>query len=372
LNHEEPDRVPYDIGGTATTQIHPDVYAGVLRQLGWPPDANTRTNMAILTEMVTPGDVFLAHVDACCQKVGLKIPRTNEEGPGYVHQYLDEWGVLWARVDEFSEFADRGGPFQHQEPSEREFEQYPWPDTSDPFRYAGMKEEAQRIRRETDRAVMFEVPYGIVRECQRMRGFAGFLEDLLINPTFAETLMERVLDVVIDIAERALAEVGPYADVVMWMEDMGFQDRAYMRPTLYQKMIKPYHRRLVEAIAAKTDAKVMVHSDGSIRELLADFIDIGVQVINPVQISAKGMDPGELKREFGRDLCFWGAVDTQHVLPFASPAEVKAEVGRLIHELAPGGGYVIASCHNIQREVPPENVIAMIEGATEHGRYPIG
>ncbi len=371
LAHREPDRVPFDLGGTAATQIHPDVYAGVLNQMGWPPDTDAHSTIAILTQMVTPREEFLEHADACCQKVGLKIPKTNEQGPGYVKSYLDEWGVTWARLDELSEFADRGGPFQRSGPSIAELERYSWPDPSDPMRYAGLKEEAERIRRETDCAVMVELPYGVVRETQRMRGFAEFLEDLLVEPAYAEALMEKVIEVVTAIVGRALDEVGQYADVILWMEDMGFQDRAYMRPELYRKMVKPYHARLVEAIKAKTDAKVMVHSDGSIRELLGDFVEIGIDGINPVQVSAAGMDSAELKQEFGRDLFFWGAIDTQHVLPFGTPADVKAEVRRRIEDLAPGGGYVIASCHNVQKEVPPANVVAMIEAAAEYGEYPI-
>ena len=203
-----------------------------------------------------------------------------------------------------------------------------------------------------------------------MRGFAEFLEDLLINPVFAEALMEKVVEVVTEIARHVLNEV-PDADAYLWTEDMGFQDRAYMRPELYRKMVKPYHRRLVESIRQTPDTRVVVHSDGSIRELLPDFIEIGIDAINPVQVAAKGMDSAELKREFGRDLCFWGAIDTQHVLPFGSPAEVKAEVWKRIHDLAPGGGYIVSSSHNIQRDVPPENVIAMIEAVAEYGHYPL-
>jgi uroporphyrinogen decarboxylase len=370
LNHQEPDRVPFDIGGTAASSIHPDVYGGVLSLLGWPPEAEFTKHVTVLTEMVTPSEKFLDHVDACVRKVGPQIPRRDEEGPGYVQRYVDEWGVTWARADEVSEFADKGGPFQRHEPSEQELERYAWPDISDPSRYVGIREEVERVRRETDAAVVCEIPYGIVRECQRMRGFTEFLEDLLINQTYAEALMEKVVDVVTAIIDRTLDEV-PDPDVCLWAEDMGFQERAYMRPELYRRMVKPYHRRLVEAIQKRTDAKVMVHSDGSIRELLADLVDIGVQVINPVQVSAAGMDSAELKREFGADLSFWGAIDTQHVLPFASPDEVKHEVKVRIHDLATGGGYVAASGHNIQREVPPENVLAMIEAVHDYGEYPL-
>ncbi len=371
LNHQEPDRVPFDIGGTVATTIHPTVYAGVLEQLGWPPETEFTRHLTVLTEMVTPSEKFLQHVDACIRKLGPQIPRTNEQGPGYVQSYLDEWGVTWARLDQFSEFADKGGPFQHHEPSINDLEAYEWPDTSDPSRYAGMKEEAERVRRETDCALVCEIPYGIVREAQRMRGFAEFLEDLLVHPAYAEALMEKVVGVVTEIVDHTLTEV-PDADVYLWVEDMGFQDRAYMRPALYQKMVKPYHARLVEAIKSRTGSgKVMVHSDGSIRELLGDFVEIGVDGINPVQVSAAGMASDELKREFGRDLFFWGAIDTQHVLPFGTTEDVKAEVRKRIHDLGPDGGLVVASCHNIQKEVPPANVVAMIEAAAEYGEYPL-
>jgi uroporphyrinogen decarboxylase len=238
------------------------------------------------------------------------------------------------------------------------------------IRYAGLKEGAERIRRETDCALLFELPYGVVREAQRMRGFSEFLADLLINPTLAESLMEKVLAVVTAVAERALDRVGP-VDVVLWIEDLGFQDRAYMRPELYQRLVKPYHRQLVETIKKKTDAKILVHSDGSIREILADLIDIGVDAINPVQVSAKGMDSQELKRSFGRDLSFWGAIDTQHVLPFGTPEQVRDEVRTCIRDLAPGGGYVLGACQTIMREVPAENVLAMFDAAVKYGEYPI-
>ena len=237
-------------------------------------------------------------------------------------------------------------------------------------RYSGLKEGAERARSETDCALLLELPYGVVREAQRMRGFSEFLMDLVANPILAESLMEKVLAIVTAIAEKALDSAGP-VDVVLWYDDMGFQDRAYMRPELYRRLVKPYHRRLVETIKKRTAAKILMHSDGSIRDILGDLIEIGVDAINPVQVSAKGMGSQELKRNFGRDLSFWGAIDTQHVLPFGTPAEVRDEVRRRVRDLAPGGGYVLASCHNIQREVPAENVLAMFDAAAEYGEYPI-
>jgi len=156
-------------------------------------------------------------------------------------------------------------------------------------------------------------------------------------------------------------------DVVMFPEDMGTQDQLFMRPELYRRTIKPYHRRFVEAIKGKTRAKVLIHSDGAVYEAIGDFIEMGIEALNPVQVSAKGMgDTKKLKAEFGRDLCFWGAIDTHRVLPFGTPEEVAAEVRMRIDHLGPGGGYVVASVHTINAEVPPANVAAMLETARNY------
>jgi uroporphyrinogen decarboxylase len=135
-------------------------------------------------------------------------------------------------------------------------------------------------------------------------------------------------------------------------------------------MIKPKQRRLVNAIKKKTNAKLFYHSCGATRDLIPDLIDLGFDILNPVQVSAKGMDTGKLKQDFGRDITFWGGgVDTQHVLPFGKPQDVADEVKRRIDDLAPGGGFVFAAVHNIQALVPPENIVAMFDTALEYGKY---
>lgn len=184
--------------------------------------------------------------------------------------------------------------------------------------------------------------------------------------------MTKVVETISAIAEHALEQVGDEIDVFWFADDMGFQDRPYMRPQMYRELVKPYHAAFLERVRAKTDAVIMMHNDGAIHDLLADYIEIGVQALNPVQVSADGMgDTAALKAEFGNDLVFWGAIDTQHVLPFGSPQDVRDEVKRRIETLGPGGGYVLAPGHNIQSEVPPENVVAMFEAALEMGSYPI-
>jgi len=171
-------------------------------------------------------------------------------------------------------------------------------------------------------------------------------------------------------ADRVLAALGDSIDAVMVNDDLGTQAGPMLSPDLYRKMIKPHQRRLFAHIKPRTRAALVLHSCGSVRYAIPDLIEIGVDALNPVQVSAAGMDSAELKREFGRDITFWGGgCDTQRVLSRGSPAEVRDEVRRRIGDLAPGGGFVFCQVHNIQPEVPPANVVAMLEAAREFGGY---
>jgi uroporphyrinogen decarboxylase len=159
----------------------------------------------------------------------------------------------------------------------------------------------------------------------------------------------------------------------MVSDDLGTQNGLMMSPEIYRKLIKPAEKRVWEFIKTKTSAFLFLHSCGSVRKLIPDFIELGVDILNPVQISAKDMIPKELKREFGRDLTFWGGgCDTQKVLPFGTTEEVEEEVKRRISEFAPGGGFVFNPVHTIQPKVPAENIIRMFDTAKKHGTYPIG
>jgi uroporphyrinogen decarboxylase len=194
--------------------------------------------------------------------------------------------------------------------------------------------------------------------------------DLLAEPKLAQALMERLADNAVANLERYLPAVGEYIQVIQMGDDLGTQQGPQMSPALYRRMIRPHHQRIYQHVKAHSDLRVFLHSCGSIVALIPDLIEAGVDILNPVQISAAGMDPVKLKREFGRDLVFWGGgCDTQNVLPGASPAEVRDHVRRLLEVWMPGGGYVFSPVHNIQPDAPPENVVAMYEAALEFGRY---
>jgi uroporphyrinogen decarboxylase len=192
---------------------------------------------------------------------------------------------------------------------------------------------------------------------------------LITEPAFADRLMEAITDIYIESCNNYLEQVGPYIQVFTYWDDLAGQNGWIINPEMYRKVVKPKQKRLVEAIKKKTNAKLFYHSCGATRGLIPDLMEIGFDILNPVQVSAKGMNTRELKSEFGRDIVFWGGgIDTQHVLPFGKPQEVVDEVKRRIDDLAPGGGFVFAAVHNIQAFVPPENIIAAFDTALQYGK----
>jgi len=172
--------------------------------------------------------------------------------------------------------------------------------------------------------------------------------------------------------EALLAEAGEHVDVLVTGDDLGSQNAPLLSPAMYRKLIKPYHAELFSAIKARSKARIFYHSDGNVYPLLNDLIEVGIDLLNPVQVSARDMgDTARLKREFGGRLAFCGGIDSQWVLPHGTPADVRREVRRRIKDLAPGGGYILASVHCIQPDVPVENLCAMFEEAVVAGRYPL-
>jgi uroporphyrinogen decarboxylase len=202
------------------------------------------------------------------------------------------------------------------------------------------------------------------------RGFEQFYIDLAVNHEFVAYMLDRLVEFKCAFWQRALAEVGDLVEVVLEADDMAGQHSLLFSPETYRKIIKPRHEKLFSFIKQQAPIRLFFHSCGAIRPLIGDLIDTGIDILNPVQISAAGMDPKELEQEFGRDLVFWGGgVDTQGVLGTGTPQEVKEDVRRNIEALAPDGGFVFAAVHDIQANVPPENIMAMWEAWKAYGVY---
>jgi uroporphyrinogen decarboxylase len=358
LRHEETDRVPIDFGGGPATCIHPGAYAALREALGLGPQKAAEAPREE-GQVVVPAEDVLRRFDTDLR--GLRVAETRRRvSPD---SYLDDWGVTWERVSG-GPYINVSGPLQAlSDPPASAIDQVAWPYADPSAAVAGLRERAEAIRREDDVAIVLNLPNCTFATCQALRGFGEFLEDLLVNRPFAQALLERVTDAQVSLARAALDAVGDLIDVVSFMDDLGTQRGLMLSPRLYRDVVRPHHARFVAALRAGTPATVLMHNDGAIADVLGDLIDLGVQAINPVQTSATGMEPGRLKREFGAHLSFWGGIDTHHVMPNGTPAEVADEVRRRIGDLGRGGGYVLAAVHNLMPEVPPRNIIAMFDAA---------
>jgi uroporphyrinogen decarboxylase len=234
-----------------------------------------------------------------------------------------------------------------------------------------MREAARRVAEEEQRAVVVtQMTAGVTEIAAWTRGYEDFYADLAINHALVGKLMDKVNQVKAAYWGRALEEVGDYVDVMMLGDDFAGQDRLLMSPRTWRKLVKPRLKDLFDFMHARSSAKLFLHSCGAVREVIPDLIEIGLDILNPVQVSAAGMDSAELKREFGKDLVFWGGgVDTQRVLPYGTPEEVRTEVRRRLEDLSPGGGFVFNPVHNIQSDVPTQNLTTMWETLQAYGVY---
>jgi uroporphyrinogen decarboxylase len=361
LNCQPSDAVPFDIGGVKTTSLNVHAYNRLKDYLGI--DAPTefghyrsqRTHMAEAVSRRLGSDVRRVHVP-------YPSPLPSQVTGKRQH---DEWGAEWTQAADGPYFAS-GAPLASIETiAEAREHAWPAPEALQPVQ--ALAEAAGRLRQETECAICLDLPDGPVHTTQFLRGFEQWLIDSALNQPLFEYLLDAVTEIYVAMVGPLLAAVGDAVDLVLICDDIGSQGGPLISPAAYRKLVKPRHRRILQAIQAHSSAKILFHTCGSVRWVLPDLIEMGAAGLNPVQVSAKDMDPRQLKREFGDKLCFWGAIDTQHVLPFGTPDDVHQEVRRRIEELAEGGGYVIGSVHIIQPEVPPENIMAMAEAAQRYG-----
>ena len=243
-------------------------------------------------------------------------------------------------------------------------EEYPWPDPAKSMDLTGVREKARKLREEGKYLLVGDmIDTGIFEPCWYLRGFENFLVDLMTNRDFALRLMEGMYRYQLERYSLFLQEVGEYLDVIFVGDDLATAESVIMSPKVYREIVKPFHREYFANLKKLApQARLLYHSCGSIAPFVPDLMEVGVDILNPVQVSAQGMDTRMLKEKFGKDLCFWGAVDTTFVLPRGTTEEVRQEVRRRIEELGPGG-YVLCAVHDIQPDVPPENVVAMYEEA---------
>lgn len=366
LAHREPDRFPRDLAGTRYSSMHAVAYRAVRPLVGLPEREPVVVDLSQGLAHIDDDLLDLLGVDV--RGIGPRTPdawRREILSDGAYERFTDEWGVQRSRpVDGGLYFEATSAPLAG-EIDDADIAAFAWPDPVDPGRFRGLADDARRFAREEGRAVVCgSVCAGITEMLFRLRGYEDAYLDLAAEPERARAVMERILALKLAWWDRALDILGDDVDVVAEADDLGAQHALLFSPETYRTLVKPLHRELFAFLHARTKAKVFLHSCGAIRELLPDLIEIGVDILNPIQVSAAGMDTAALKRDFGADLVFWGgAVDSQGVLGRGTPGEVEAEARRRIGELSPGGGFVFASVHNIQANVPPENIAALWRAA---------
>jgi uroporphyrinogen decarboxylase len=367
LHHEQPDRPPIIIGTSNTTTIKMNAYRRLKAHLGfqaeeryiydWPELGSAELDELVLERLHADArgvlDRFPAHVYARNQARPLHTPFIDDWGSGSVEIEPGKW---YPGVYPLAEAA-----------SLEEIERYPWPDMDDPSRVAHVCQQAKRLADE-NRYAIIATPWLLfpLERAFAMQGMDRFLLNLALNEDFAAALLRKHAELCKRLMGHFLLELGENVDIIKIGDDLGTQDKLMISPRMYRRILKPIHADYIAFIKRHTKAKVFFHTDGDVFDLLDDFVEIGVDILNPIQTSAGKMaDLVALKQRYGKKLVFCGAVDTQRILPYGTPEQVRQEVRRVIELLAPGGGYMVASVHTIMDEVPPENILAMVDAVLE-------
>lgn len=372
LNHQEPDRVPIDLGGNQTG-IHKFAYQALIKHLGIDDKINI---MDAVQQLAQPCEAVLErlHVDTRYIAAGAAgdwkggIVQETRDGRLW-HDLVDEFGVRWSMPDDQPYFMD----ITHHPLADATVEDiraYPFPKGDDAGRFVGLRDRALQIKQETPYAVVSGISGVTYEICWYMRGLERWFMDMMTNPEFCEALIDQTFKFWMDWFHVFLGEVGDVVDVIMIGDDLAGQTGPLFNPMVYKEIVKPRHKKLVQYIKSRTNAKIWYHTCGACTQYIPELIDNGIDVLNPVQISAVGMEPVNLKAKFGDKLSFWGGgIDAQHILPHGTPEQVRDEVRKNLEAFKPGGGYVFNNVHNIQAGVPPENIIALYDAAYEFGGY---
>lgn len=376
INHKEPDRVPFDMGGTVVTGIQAKAYQKLREYLNFPEKEIKIVD--ILQQLAQVDDDIMDYLGVDMRNVSPRSTATfqidiNETEDGRYLYFYDEYQIGWRMPKVGGMYYDM---FDHPlagDITEQDVEDHQLPDPLDPSRFAGIREAAEKVINEEQRALVIgNISAGIFELYMWIRGFKDGYADWAGNQSLAQKMLHKYMDLQMAYWEKMFETMeGMPIDVVQMADDVAGQNNMLISPISYRKYLKPLHKEMFDYIHSKTEAKIFFHSCGAIRKIIPDLIEIGVDILNPVQVNATDMDSAELKQEFGKDVVFWGGgVDTQSAFDNThTPDEVRADVRKRLEDFMPGGGFVFNTVHNIQGNVPPENIMAMWETLQEYGKY---
>ena len=372
LNHEIADRIPIDLGGFQTG-IHQKAYKKLLQYL------DIKDELKILDpvqQLAQPCEELLERFHVDTRYVCARAPESfkggivNSTRDGKLwHNLEDEFGVIWSMPDDQQLYMDiTYHPLANA--TITDIAGYPFPNGTDPSRFSGVRDATIQLRKNTPYAISTGIGGVVYEICWYMRGLEQWFRDTIENSTFCEVLLDQTLKFWLDYYTGFMSQIGDLIDVVMIGDDLTGQYGPLFSPDFYRNVVKPRQKKLVQHIKSLTSARIWYHTCGSCLEYIPDLIDNGIDILNPVQISAANMDPDHLKKKYGTNLVFWGGgCDSQNVLSTASPEEVTRHVRKNVEIFKSGGGYVFNNVHNIQADVPPENIVAMYDAAYKYGQY---
>ena len=374
IHHEQADRVPLVIGVSNATGIKMKPYQGIKRIAGIHAQDNYLYDWPELgTARIDEETMLRLHSDVrgVLDLEPEKVRQRNREREPH-SDCIDSWGGGQTETAPGDWY-----PGIHPIPEARtleDLESYQgWPDMSDPSRIAHVAEQARLLAEENQFAIL-ATPWLLFpfERAHAMQGMEVFLMNMAMDPDFARGLLEKIAFYCKQLMGPFLEQLGDNVDIIKIGDDLGTQESLMISPKMYREILKPVHADFISFIKARTKAKVLFHSDGDVAPLIPDFIEIGVDILNPIQTSAGKMsDLASLKKHYGNNIVFCGGIDSHRILPHGSVADVREEVRRVIQALGPGGGCMIGAVHTVMNDVPPENVLAMVDAVEEFGQYPL-
>lgn len=368
LNHREPDRVPVALGG-GPYGIVDDLYFRLLAHfdLGDPvPPFRSGHNISYMDDRV----LERLGIDTRYVWPGAS-PSSPSQQTADPDTFLDGYGQVWKRALPYY-YADEG-ILRHATSIDAIDSVVRWPDTTSPHWAAGVADRARYLRDETDCFVVARMvtSHGVFQTACDLRGTAEFMLDMVLNPELAQVLLDRVTDTIDGLMRQYLRAAGDNIDMIeLPGDDYAANENLLISPDMFRQYIKPALQRLIATVRDHNPAiKIMLHSDGMVEKLLPEFIDLGIDVLHPLEPVA-ALDQTTVKANFGKQLSFLGGIDISHAMR-GSSMEVSDEVRERIQQLATGGGYILAPSNHLQADVPPENVLTLVEAAHRYGQYPL-
>jgi uroporphyrinogen decarboxylase len=362
IHHQQPDRVPIDVGSDLHNGIHEIAYRNLLEHLGERDDIRLYDRMQHLAVVK---ESILNRLHADTRYIFANAPASFALQFDRDGSWADEWGIRRKPCGYYDEVCRH--PLAGCDLADART--FPFRNPRDPTRFEGLPEKARCLHETTDYALIAGSPATFFYLTSEMMGFQEFMERLLTDQFTIETLLDRMLGYWIEFFGDYLAALGDCVEMIWIGDDWGTQQGPIIPPKLFREIFLPLYRQFCSFVKSRSHVKIALHSCGSISWGLEDLAGAGIDVVHPLQGDAKGMnDPQELKRRFGKQLAFYSNLCNQTTLPYGTPEQVRQDVVHKILALAPGGGYVMSGGHNIQADVKPQNIMALFDTAYEHGR----